>query len=113
MALPRARDSLDECRCGCIDGLARDNIGYGYGRNVGCTPNTQIPRAKVYDDDVRTASSLPGPIHTHKAQSYIWLVRRRGQMGKVLDADALLVVGRPSSFCSALPSGPTCYYYLI
>ena len=33
-------------------------------------------------------------------------------MGKVLDADAdaLLVVGRPSSFCFVLPSGPTCYY---
>jgi hypothetical protein len=31
-------------------------------------------------------------------------------MGKVLDADVPLVVSRPAPFCSALPSGPTCYY---
>ncbi len=60
MTLPRARDSLDERRRGCIGGLARDDIGYGYGRNVGRTPDTHIARPKVYNDDVRTSSSLPG-----------------------------------------------------
>ena len=56
--LPWARDSLEEPRCRGIGSLARDYIWYGYRRNVGCTPNAQKARAEVYNDDVRTASSL-------------------------------------------------------
>jgi hypothetical protein len=64
MAVPRARDSLEECGRGGVNGPARDDIWHGYWRDVRRAPHAQISRARVDDDDVGAASSLPKPTRT-------------------------------------------------